>query len=34
MGFAAAAAWLLFLVIGAFVFVQMRMYGSKRLYDE
>ena len=34
MGYAAAAAWLLFLVIGVFVFLQMRLMRSKRIYDE
>jgi ABC-type sugar transport system permease subunit len=34
MGYASAAAWLLFLVIGVFVLIQMRLYGSRRTYDE
>jgi len=34
MGYAAAAAWLLFLVIGVFVILQMRMLRSRRIYDE
>lgn len=34
MGYAAAAAWLLFIVIGAFVLLQMRLLRSKRIYDE
>lgn len=34
MGYASAAAWLLFLVIGVFVVLQSRLYGSKRIYDE
>jgi multiple sugar transport system permease protein len=34
MGYASAAAWLLFLVIGVFVALQMRLYGSRRIYDD
>ena len=34
MGYASAMAWLLFLVIGAFVFLQMRLLRSRRIYDE
>lgn len=34
MGYAAATAWLLFLVIGGFVVIQMRLMRSKRIYDE
>lgn len=34
MGYASACAWLLFVVIGVFVLIQMRLYGSKRVYDE
>jgi ABC-type sugar transport system permease subunit len=34
MGYASAVAWLLFLVIGVFVLLQTRLYGSKRIYDE
>lgn len=34
MGYASAAAWLLFLVIGVFVIMQMRLLQSKRIYDE
>ncbi len=34
MGYASAAAWLLFLVIGVFVFIQMRLMKSRRIYDE
>ncbi len=34
MGYASAMAWLLFLVIGAFVFLQMRLIRSRRIYDE
>jgi multiple sugar transport system permease protein len=34
MGYASAAAWLLFLVISVFVFVQMRTFRSRRIYDE
>ena len=34
MGYASAAAWLLFLVISFFVVVQMRSFRSKRIYDE
>jgi multiple sugar transport system permease protein len=33
MGYASAVAWLLFLVVGLFVFVQMRMMQSRRTYD-
>lgn len=34
MGYASAAAWLLFLVIGVFVVIQMRTMRSRRIYDE
>lgn len=34
MGYASAAAWLLFVVIGFFVVIQMRLVRSKRIYDE
>jgi len=34
MGYASAAAWLLFLVIGVFVAAQMRLVRSRRIYDE
>ena len=34
MGYASAAAWLLFLVIGVFVVMQMRLLRSRRIYDE
>ena len=34
MGYASAAAWLLFLVIGVFVIIQMRLLRSRRIYDE
>lgn len=34
MGYASAAAWLLFLVIGVFVVLQMRLLRSRRIYDE
>jgi len=34
MGYASAAAWLLFVVIGVFVFLQMRLLRSRRIYDE
>jgi len=34
MGYASAAAWLLFVVIGVFVAIQMRLLRSKRIYDE
>lgn len=34
MGYASAAAWLLFLVIGVFVVLQMRLVRSRRIYDE
>jgi len=34
MGYASAVAWLLFLVIGGFVFIQMRLMRSRRIYDE
>lgn len=34
MGYASAVAWLLFLVIGVFVFIQMRLVRSRRIYDE
>ena len=34
MGYASAAAWLLFVVISAFVVIQMRSFRSKRIYDE
>ena len=34
MGYASAAAWLLFVVIGVFVVIQMRMLRSRRIYDE
>ncbi len=33
MGYASASAWLLFLVIGVFVVIQMRLMGSRRIYD-
>jgi multiple sugar transport system permease protein len=33
MGYASAAAWLLFLVIGVFVVMQMRLLRSRRIYD-
>ena len=34
MGYASALAWLLFAVIFAFVFLQMRVFRSRRVYDE
>ncbi len=34
MGYASALAWLLFAVIFVFVFLQMRVFRSKRVYDE
>lgn len=34
MGYASAAAWLLFVVISGFVMVQMRTFRSRRIYDE
>jgi len=34
MGYAAALAWLLFAVIFVFVFIQMRIFRSRRVYDE
>ncbi|MEE2659575.1 MAG: sugar ABC transporter permease [Candidatus Latescibacterota bacterium] len=34
MGYASALAWLLFAVIFIFVFVQMRIFRSRRVYDE
>jgi len=34
MGYASALAWLLFAAVFAFVFVQMRVYRSRRIYDE
>ena len=34
MGYASASAWLLFLVIGVFVVIQMRLLRSRRIYDE
>jgi multiple sugar transport system permease protein len=34
MGYASATAWLLFVVIAAFVFLQMRLVRSRRLYDD
>jgi multiple sugar transport system permease protein len=34
MGYASAAAWLLFVVISVFVVMQMRSFRSKRIYDE
>jgi ABC-type sugar transport system permease subunit len=34
MGYASASAWLLFLVIGVFVAIQMRLLRSRRIYDE
>jgi ABC-type sugar transport system permease subunit len=34
MGYASASAWLLFLVIGVFVGIQMRLLRSRRIYDE
>ncbi|HZP81398.1 MAG TPA: sugar ABC transporter permease [Chthonomonadaceae bacterium] len=34
MGYASAAAWLLFLVISVFVVIQMRLLRSRRIYDE
>jgi ABC-type sugar transport system permease subunit len=33
MGYASASAWLLFLVIGVFVVIQMRLLRSRRIYD-
>jgi len=33
MGYASASAWLLFLVIGVFVVMQMRLLRSRRIYD-
>lgn len=33
MGYASAAAWLLFAVIAVFVVIQMRMFKSRRIYD-
>ena len=33
MGFASAAAWLLFAVIFVFVFIQMRIFKSRNVYD-
>lgn len=34
MGYASAMAWLLFLVIGVFIVIQMRVIRSRRIYDE
>lgn len=34
MGYASALAWLLFLVVFVFVLVQMRIFRSRRIYDE
>ena len=34
MGYASALAWLLFAVVFAFVFVQMKVFRSRRIYDE
>jgi ABC-type sugar transport system permease subunit len=34
MGYASATAWLLFLVIGVFVVIQMRLLRSRKIYDE
>ena len=34
MGYASALAWLLFAVISVFVFFQMRVFRSRRVYDE
>jgi multiple sugar transport system permease protein len=34
LGYASAVAWLLFLVIGVFVILQMRLVQSRRIYDE
>ena len=34
MGYASALAWLLFAVVFVFVFVQMRIFRSRRIYDE
>jgi len=34
MGYASALAWLLFAVVFVFVFVQMRVFRSRRIYDE
>jgi multiple sugar transport system permease protein len=34
MGYASALAWLLFAVIFVFVFLQMRVFRSRRIYDE
>ena len=34
MGYASALAWLLFACIGVFVFLQMRVFRSRRVYDE
>ena len=34
MGYASALAWLLFAVVFVFVFIQMRVFRSRRIYDE
>ena len=34
MGYASALAWLLFAVVFVFVFIQMRFFRSRRIYDE
>ena len=34
MGYASALAWLLFTVVFVFVFIQMRVFQSRRIYDE
>jgi multiple sugar transport system permease protein len=34
MGYASALAWLLFAVVFVFVFIQMRVFQSRRIYDE
>ena len=33
-GYASATAWLLFAVVFVFVVIQMRMFRSRRVYDE
>lgn len=34
MGYASALAWLLFIVVFVFVFIQMKIFRSRRIYDE
>ena len=34
MGYASALAWLLFIATFVFIFIQMRIFRSRRVYDE